>query len=102
MPVACDASPPNAAMNSPERLTLPTVIVGLPVSFFVQPARLSVEPSNSGSQKRRVEAWKQSTPASDNGFKNSPSCSGVEASFTVKSRSEEHKSELQSLMRISY
>src|SRR5206468_657019 len=33
----------------------PTVITGLPVSFFVQPARFSCEPANSGSQKRRVE-----------------------------------------------
>ena len=29
----------------------------LPVIFLVQPARLRSESSNSGSQKRRVEAW---------------------------------------------
>ena len=35
--------------------TDPTVIDGLPVIFFIQPARLSGLPSNSASQKRRCE-----------------------------------------------
>src|SRR5262245_42742097 len=77
------APPRNAAIMSASRLTEPTVIEGLPVSFFVQPAMLSVEPSNSGSQKRRVELWKMSTPASTKGARNWASSSTVGASRAV-------------------
>ena len=83
MPVASELSPPKEAMNSPDRLTLPTVMPGLPVSFFVQPARLRSDPSNSGSQKRRCEQWKASTPASERGLRKAASSSGVVASFAV-------------------
>ncbi len=43
-------SPWKALSKSPSRPTEPTVMVVLPVSFLVQPARLRSEPSNSGSQ----------------------------------------------------
>ncbi len=59
-----------APMNSPDRPTDPTVIVGLPVSFLAQPAKFKSELStsgNSGSQNRRWEQWKQSAPASTSG-----------------------------------
>ena len=39
-----------------DRPIFPTVIVWLWLIFFVQPARLRSEPSNSGTQKRRVLA----------------------------------------------
>jgi len=67
-------------MASPDSATLPTVTVGLPVSFLVQPARFRSEPSNSGSQKRRWEQWKISTPAVDSGARKRASSSGVVAS----------------------
>ena len=72
-----DPAPPKAAMNSPSRPTEPTVMVGLPVSFLIQPAKFRSEPSNSGSQKRRCEPWKTSTPASDSGVSHWVSSSGV-------------------------
>jgi len=50
MPLTGEPSPAKALMKSPSRPTEPTVMVGLPVSFFVQPARLRSEPSNSGTQ----------------------------------------------------
>ena len=74
-------------MKSAFRLTEPTVIVGLPDSFFVQPARFMSEPvsGNSGSQKRRVEQWKQSTPASTSGARKRSSSAGDCASRAAKS-----------------
>ena len=45
----------NDFVNSSLSVTDPTVTVGLPVNFLVQPARLRLLPANSGSQKRRVE-----------------------------------------------
>lgn len=47
-------------MSSP---TLPTAITGLSVSRLVQPAMPRSEPSHSGIQNLRAEAWKTSTPA---------------------------------------
>ncbi len=46
---------PNETVKSTSSETDPTVIVGLPVNFFVQPARFKSLFSNSGSQNRRVE-----------------------------------------------
>ena len=87
MPVVSALAVRKAVMKSSFRLTEPTVIVGLPDSFFVQPARFMSEPSsgNSGSQKRRVEQWKQSTPASISGLRNLSSSAGEVASRAVKS-----------------
>src|ERR1019366_610077 len=61
---------PNDVVNSWLSVTEPTVMVGFPVNFLVQPARFRGLPSNSGSQKRRCEQWKMSTPAADKGAKN--------------------------------
>ena len=72
-------------MNSPESPTEPTVIVGLPVNLFAQPAKFRSEPSNSGCQNRRCEQWKMSTPASASGVSQVAISSGVRASFTAKS-----------------
>ncbi len=83
---ACEPSPLKEPMNSPDRPTEPTVMVGLPVSFFTQPAKLSAEPSNSGSQKRRCEAWKMSTPASARGCSQSSISRGVGANWKPYSR----------------
>ena len=82
---ASELSPPMPATNSPVRPTDPTVIVGKPVSFFVQPAKFKSEPSNSGSQKRRVEQSKQSIPASIMGFRKAKSLSGSVAILWSKS-----------------
>ena len=51
VPVGAPSGPGSAADNETE----PTVIVGLPVSFLVQPARFMSLPWNSGSQNLRVE-----------------------------------------------
>ena len=51
-------------------------MVGFPVNFFVQPARFRSLPANSGSQNRRVEQWKASTPAAESGFRNCSSSRG--------------------------
>lgn len=40
--------------SAPFRPTEPTVMVGWPEIFLVQPARLRSEPANSGFQNRRV------------------------------------------------
>ena len=70
-------------MKSVSRPTEPTVMTGLPVSFLVQPARFIFaplgSPGNSGSQKRRFEQWKTSTPASASGARNASSSAGVGA-----------------------
>ncbi len=50
MPWTGAPSPAKARRKSPSRPTEPTVMVGLPVSFLVQPARFRSESSNSGSQ----------------------------------------------------
>lgn len=50
MPLSGAPSPAKPRRKSPSRPTEPTVMVVLPVSFFVQPARLRSEPSNSGIQ----------------------------------------------------
>ena len=49
------SSDPNDFIRSSLSVTEPTVMVGFPVSFFVQPARFRLLPANSGSQNRRVE-----------------------------------------------
>ena len=65
------ALPRNAPKKSAFRPTDPTLIVGAPVSFLAQPAKFRpLSPSssgNSGSQKRRCEQCRMSTPASTNG-----------------------------------
>ena len=64
-------------MNSPLNPTELTVMVGRPVSFLAQPAKLRSEPSNSGSQNRRCEQWKISAPASARGCSQAAISSGV-------------------------
>jgi len=58
-------------MNSPEKPSEPTVMVGASVSFFAQPAKFRPSPpsisGNSGSQNRRCEQSRRSTPASTSG-----------------------------------
>ncbi len=54
---------------------------GLPVTFLAQPAKLRSEPSNSGSQNRRCEQWKQSAPASARGVSQASISWGVAASL---------------------
>ena len=72
-------------MNSPERPTEPTVMVGTPVTFLAQPAKFRSLPSNSGSQNRRCEQWMASAPASTRAPSQVSSVFGSWASFTLKS-----------------
>ncbi len=73
----------NDAAKSAPRVTEPTVMVGLPVSFLAHPARLRLLPSNSGDQNWRVEQWKRSTPASTRGRRNWSNSSGDFASLAL-------------------
>ena len=66
-------------MNSPVKPTEPTVMVGRPVSFLAQPAKLRSLPSNSGSQNRRCEQCNTSTPASTSGRNQSSISAGDSA-----------------------
>src|SRR3546814_9820858 len=85
----------NDDLRSLLKPTPPTVIVGFPVTFRAHPARPIGESrsasGNAGIENTRVLASNKSTPASTSG-----------ARIASNSRSEEHTSELQSLMRISY
>jgi hypothetical protein len=79
------ANPSNR--KSPDSPTLPTVTVGLPVSFLVQPARFKSEPSNSDSQKRRWESSARCT-ANLQRAPGSTTCStGWSATSSIWSRS---------------
>ena len=60
-------------------------MVGTPVSFLTQPAKLRSEPSNSGSQNRRCEQWMMSAPASTSGRSQASISAGVWARRAVKS-----------------
>src|ERR1035437_1382684 len=78
-----EISPWKAARKSPESPIEPTVMVGWPVSFLAEPAKFKSEPANSGSQNRRCEHWKMSTPASASGTSQVSISWAVVASFAA-------------------
>ena len=70
--VGLDSFPLKVSIKSSVKPILPTVIDGFFVNFFVHPAKLSSDPSNSLFQNLLCEQWKQSTPAIDRLIKNLP------------------------------
>ena len=63
------------------RPTLPTAMTGASVNDFTQPARPRSEPSHSGIQNRRVDAWKMSAPAERSMGISCPSSAGSSTIF---------------------
>ena len=84
--VGSELSPANAPKKSFESPIEPTVMVGAPVTFLAHPAKFRSDFSNSGSQNRRCEQCRMSTPASTRGVSQASNSCGVFASYNCNQK----------------